>query len=180
MPRIVSRNTSMYKRKGSFLSRTSSVASSSEGSFSRTPAMPWYAAVGLEVAGSNSSTASNSPSVASRRSLDSRSSVAMRKQTSSFGNYDSEDEIDGWGQFVDPAEAEEEIIRSSKILSKRYSLRWATSSIRTRATLLLPIPRTLLNDKWSQFSSYGSKATRGVRCYSWIPQARSIFYSNLC
>lgn len=30
---------------------------------------------------------------------------------------------DGWGQFVDTAEAEEQLIRSSKILSKRYSLR---------------------------------------------------------
>ena len=30
---------------------------------------------------------------------------------------------DAWGQFVDPAEAEQQLIRSSKILSKRYSLR---------------------------------------------------------
>jgi hypothetical protein len=30
-------------------------------------------------------------------------------------------EQDSWGQFVDVAEAEEEIIRASKILSKRYS-----------------------------------------------------------
>ena len=42
---------------------------------------------------------------------------------SSFGEFDAEDEIDGWGQFVDTAEAEEELIRSSKILSKRYSMR---------------------------------------------------------
>jgi hypothetical protein len=32
------------------------------------------------------------------------------------------DEADGWGQFVDTAEAEEQFIRSSKILSKRYSM----------------------------------------------------------
>jgi len=40
----------------------------------------------------------------------------------SFVDYDVADEAEGWGQFVDTAEAEEELIRSSKILSKRYSM----------------------------------------------------------
>ena len=43
-------------------------------------------------------------------------------QMSSFADYDVADEAEGWGQFVDTAEAEEELIRSSKILSKRYSM----------------------------------------------------------
>lgn len=34
--------------------------------------------------------------------------------------FEDSPEVDAWGQFVDVAEAEEEIIRSSKILSKRY------------------------------------------------------------
>ena len=126
MPRIVSRNTSMYKRKGSFLSRaSSSVSSASEGSFSRTPVMPWYAATGLEASlpSSSSSTACSSPSMSSRRSLDSKRMTAISKQMPSFGDYDAADDMDGWGQFVDPAEAEEEVIRSSRILSKRYSIR---------------------------------------------------------
>jgi len=41
---------------------------------------------------------------------------------SSIGSTDQMDERDSWGQFVDTAEAEEEIIRHSKILSKRYAL----------------------------------------------------------
>jgi hypothetical protein len=35
---------------------------------------------------------------------------------------ESRDDQDSWGQFIDTAEAEDEMIRHSKILSKRYSM----------------------------------------------------------
>jgi hypothetical protein len=35
---------------------------------------------------------------------------------------ESSNDQDSWGQFIDTAEAEDEMVRHSKILSKRYSM----------------------------------------------------------
>jgi hypothetical protein len=39
-----------------------------------------------------------------------------------YKNNESRDDENSWGQFIDTAEAESEIIRHSKILSRRYSM----------------------------------------------------------
>jgi hypothetical protein len=60
--------------------------------------------------------------------------VGKRRRVSNDGNIvvdeihqqprykESGDDHDSWGQFTDTAEAEDEMIRHSKILSKRYSM----------------------------------------------------------
>lgn len=51
----------------------------------------------------------------------SSSQITSRSRTSSFSSCSSEaDSDDLWGQFVDTAEAENELIRHSKVLTQRY------------------------------------------------------------
>jgi hypothetical protein len=128
MPRILSRNASLFKRRGSHAAafsgaRMSSVSSASSQQRSNNPLSQWLALVGVEDSSprtSNVSTGSNTPSVSSRTSASShRSFTSLMSASAATAALD---EVDGWGQFVDTAEAEEEFIRSSKILSKRYSM----------------------------------------------------------
>jgi hypothetical protein len=60
---------------------------------------------------------SSSTSSSPRTSL-----VLSRKSLSSHGENEYEDETDAWGHHVDPEEAEAEIIRHSKILSRRAAV----------------------------------------------------------
>lgn len=76
---------------------------------------------------SRTSLVSNSPSHCAQLPF-----AAKRRRTSEGGNVvvdeihrqpvykESRDDQDSWGQFIDTAEAEDEMIRHSKILFKRY------------------------------------------------------------
>lgn len=140
MPRILSRNTAIYKRRPAPSFSRQNSATSSNASLPRYSrnGMPWYGAAGFEQdtssetsSSSASTTARSSPSMSRQRSA--VSAAPSRRDSSQLDNMmmfpnefesSSMQELeDGWGQFVDTAEAEEEVIRSSKILSKRYSLR---------------------------------------------------------
>mmetsp|Transcript_38347 Transcript_38347/g.79741 ORF Transcript_38347/g.79741 Transcript_38347/m.79741 type:complete len:115 (-) Transcript_38347:1366-1710(-) len=109
MPRIVTRSLSAHGPAKSFLAmRKRSVGSkldASSYSFRR---------AGSSNAGtsSSSSSASSSPSSSNAGSAQHRSSYLPRAESSSGG----------WGQYVDTAEADEEITKHSKILSKRAQI----------------------------------------------------------
>jgi len=154
MPRILSRNSSLYKRGGSSGSQSafsrrysfrqgasSSSSSSDEALFASTSGVGWgYAA--SAASSQSSSAASSVASSPSARNFHHRKRAIFPMHYQSSDGYGSsedapasarrlsagprqqQDETDGsWGHFIDTAEAEAEIIRHSKILSKRSSMR---------------------------------------------------------
>jgi hypothetical protein len=58
----------------------------------------------------------------SRRVSKGGDSVAADEIRQQTRYEESRDDQDFWGQFIDTAEAEDEMVRHSKILSKRYSM----------------------------------------------------------
>jgi hypothetical protein len=159
MPRILSRNASLYKPKRSRAcssSRTALPPSSScflsSATTSATASPRWYSTPisrdeeeyycsgssspssspsQLYVGSSTtSSVCSNSPSLpylsdaSTCQPLEQRRSIFSQTASSapplSLQNSSCEDDV--WGHFVEPLEAEAEIIRHSKILSKLYSM----------------------------------------------------------
>ncbi|GKY98476.1 hypothetical protein MPSEU_000804900 [Mayamaea pseudoterrestris] len=127
MPRILSRSASLHKpqRRSSLRSQTSS-----QQSMNKSMNALWQMWTGQQqpiatpsVTSTSPSTSSSSSSLAPRdQALPSRrSSNASSQQGGRWMSYSEADE-GIWGQFVDTAEAEAEIIRHSKILSKRYSI----------------------------------------------------------
>lgn len=105
MPRILSRNILLYRRRSSL---TSSSYAKSNGSLKDESISPTKASA-------NSTSMSTS-----LRSC--KSSQLQSKQLFPFGLNLAADDNDTWGQFVDPSEVEEEFVRRSKILSRRSSV----------------------------------------------------------
>lgn len=101
MPRILSRNLFLYRRRRSL---TSSTYAKSNGSLKDESILPGAAS-------GNSTSSSMSTLLSSCKS----------KQRFPFGLSAVVDDNDTWGQFVDPSEVEEDFVRRSKILSRRSS-----------------------------------------------------------
>lgn len=126
MPRILCHQPSLHKLQR----RSSSVRqqSSSQHSMNSLNAV-WHIWSGQQQSIAPASTGSAAPSTRSSSSSLANSDQTSRTRHSSHASSQqcrwlsfSEMDDGPWGQFVDTAEAEEEIIRHSKILSKRYSM----------------------------------------------------------
>ena len=129
MPRILSRNATVYNRRkstiryapgGVFVGGESTSSKSSENSVHLVDRRSCQSLVSSSTL--SSPTFSRRPHTGALSPALSPRAVHDRSSDSSCGSSDLIDEYDSWGQFVDTAEAEEEIIRHSKILSKRYAL----------------------------------------------------------
>jgi hypothetical protein len=131
MPRIMSRNHSLYRPRSTFgnSSKSSALSVRDEPDSAFDVAFRW-----LSLSNESSRTSSPSSSVGSSPSTSlgrmrqgrmqnwSQRDHHRRQSENDADEAMSEDRSDSWGQFVNTAEAEEESIRHSKILSKRYSI----------------------------------------------------------
>ena len=130
MPRILSRHPTLHnyaRRSSNNAFRNPSTSNhgmaTSDSLTSNSASQPWFYFLGTSSSSqpsSQSSSTMSSPTSSLRSSYN--SSRRDYSRSSSLPTYSTPQHEDSWGQFVDTAEAEMEIIRHSKILSKRHSV----------------------------------------------------------